>query len=134
MLNAGTIGGAILVVLFVVGLAMVLSGNTDKGAKTETASTGSTYLSSTASNNNTSPTEIEGNQKERTVDLQSAKRKIAEISGYPYSELLSENNNKWYLAPTENANDTVRGSGGNVNKGVLIYSVDKSTGEVTREQ
>jgi chemotaxis protein histidine kinase CheA len=68
------------------------------------------------------------------IDLQTAKSKVAQVSGYTYFELLSEANNKWYLAAIAEPNGTVRDSNGNVSKGVTIYSVNKSTGEVVREQ
>ena len=52
----------------------------------------------------------------------------------PYASLLAENDEKWYFAPTDEPDANVRDSGGHVSKGVMVYSVDKNTGNINREQ
>ena len=68
------------------------------------------------------------------IDISMAKSKVIGTSGYPYASLLAENDEKWYFAPTDEPDANVRDSGGHVSKGVMVYSVDKNTGNIKREQ
>ena len=68
------------------------------------------------------------------IDISMAKSKVIGTSGYPYASLLAENDEKWYFAPTDEPDANVRDSGGHVSKGVMVYSVDKNTGNINREQ
>ena len=68
------------------------------------------------------------------IDISMAKSKVIGTSGYPYASLLAENDKKWYFAPTDEPDANVRDSGGHVSKGVMVYSVDKNTGNINREQ
>lgn len=68
------------------------------------------------------------------IDISMAKSKVIGTSGYPYASLLAENDEKWYFAPTDEPDVNVRDSGGHVSKGVMVYSVDKNTGNINREQ
>ena len=68
------------------------------------------------------------------IDISMAKSKVIGTSGYPYASLLAENDEKWYFAPTDEPDANVRDSGGHVSKGVMVYSVDKNTGNIHREQ
>ena len=68
------------------------------------------------------------------IDISMARSKVIGTSGYPYASLLAENDEKWYFAPTDEPDANVRDSGGHVSKGVMVYSVDKNTGNIKREQ
>lgn len=68
------------------------------------------------------------------IDISMARSKVIGTSGYPYVSLLAENDEKWYFAPTDEPDANVRDSGGHVSKGVMVYSVDKNTGNIKREQ
>lgn len=68
------------------------------------------------------------------IDISMARSKVIGTSGYPYASLLAENDEKWYFAPTDEPDANVRDSGGHVSKGVMVYSVDKNTGNINREQ
>lgn len=68
------------------------------------------------------------------IDISMAKSKVVGTSGYPYASLLAEDDEKWYFAPTDEPDVNVRDSGGHVSKGVMVYSVDKNTGNINREQ
>ena len=68
------------------------------------------------------------------IDISMAKSKVIGTSGYPYASLIAENDEKWYFAPTDEPDANVRDSGGHVSKGVMVYSVDKNTGNIKREQ
>ena len=68
------------------------------------------------------------------IDISMARTKVIGTSGYPYASLLAENDEKWYFAPTDEPDANVRDSGGHVSKGVMVYSVDKNTGNIKREQ
>ena len=68
------------------------------------------------------------------IDISMARSKVIGTSGYPYASLLAENDEKWYVAPTDEPDANVRDSGGHVSKGVMVYSVDKNTGNIKREQ
>ena len=68
------------------------------------------------------------------IDISTAKSKVIGASGYPYASLLAEDDEKWYFAPTDEPDVNVRDSGGHVSKGVMVYSVDKNTGNINREQ
>lgn len=68
------------------------------------------------------------------IDIYMARSKVIGTSGYPYASLLAENDEKWYFAPTDEPDANVRDSGGHVSKGVMVYSVDKNTGNIKREQ
>lgn len=68
------------------------------------------------------------------IDISMARSKVIGTSGYPYASLLAENDEKWYFAPTDEPDANVRDSGGHVSKGVMVYSVDKTTGNIKREQ
>ena len=68
------------------------------------------------------------------IDISMARSKVFGTSGYPYASLLAENDEKWYFAPTDEPDANVRDSGGHVSKGVMVYSVDKNTGNIKREQ
>ena len=68
------------------------------------------------------------------IDISMAKSKVIGTSGYPYASFLAENDEKWYFAPTDEPDANVRDSGGHVSKGVMVYSVDKNTGNINREQ
>ena len=68
------------------------------------------------------------------IDISMAKSKVIGTSGYPYASLLAENDEKLYFAPTDEPDANVRDSGGHVSKGVMVYSVDKNTGNIKREQ
>ena len=68
------------------------------------------------------------------IDISMAKSKVIGTSGYPYASLLAENDEKWYFAPTDEPDANVRDSGGHLSKGVMVYSVDKNTGNIKREQ
>ena len=68
------------------------------------------------------------------IDISMAKSKVIGTSGYPYASLLAANDEKWYFAPTDEPDANVRDSGGHVSKGVMVYSVDKNTGNIKREQ
>ena len=68
------------------------------------------------------------------IDISMAKSKVVGTSGYPYASLLAEDDEKWYFAPTDEPDVNVRDSGGHVSKGVMVYSVDKNTGNIKREQ
>lgn len=67
------------------------------------------------------------------IDISMARSKVIGTSGYPYASLLAENDEKWYFAPTDEPDANVRDSGGHVSKGVMVYSVDKNTGNIKRE-
>ena len=73
-------------------------------------------------------------QAKAKIDISMAKSKVIGTSGYPYASLLAENDEKWYFAPTDEPDANVRDSGGHVSKGVMVYSVDKNTGNIKREQ
>ena len=66
------------------------------------------------------------------IDISMARSKVIGTSGYPYASLLAENDEKWYFAPTDEPDANVRDSGGHVSKGVMVYSVDKNTGNIER--
>lgn len=68
------------------------------------------------------------------IDISMARSKVIGTSGYLYASLLAENDEKWYFAPTDEPDANVRDSGGHVSKGVMVYSVDKNTGNIKREQ
>ena len=68
------------------------------------------------------------------IDISMARSKVIGTSAYPYASLLAENDEKWYFAPTDEPDANVRDSGGHVSKGVMVYSVDKNTGNIKREQ
>ena len=68
------------------------------------------------------------------IDISMARSKVNRTSGYPYASLLAENDEKWYFAPTDEPDANVRDGGGHVSKGVMVYSVDKNTGNIKREQ
>lgn len=53
ILNAGTVGGAILVILFIVGIVMMVTGNMNKNSKTETVSSNNTQSTQTQAKDTT---------------------------------------------------------------------------------
>lgn len=117
ILNAVTVGGAILVVLFIIGIVMVLRGNTQKSSKTEEVSS-NTYQSAETQNSDASPAKAAPEQKaEASVPPPALSRIVTYSPNYTYkrmsdihssieatdtemrqmSDLIQSFNNSWIL-------------------------------------
>ncbi len=71
----------------------------------------------------------------QTFLVEDARKKVADTAGTETAELISEDEHNWYFAPCSNDMlGYMKDSGGHVSPATIIYHVDKSNGNVEKEQ